>query len=91
VSQGNIDAGGIGGLPSSPNFPFDATTIHAGHRVEELQPGLNFRDSAEESRLTVPLPRFDDLSGLSANLSLLDYGRFARHSGVIKRFRAPEW
>lgn len=34
VSQGNIDSSGIGGLPSSPNFPFDATTVHAGQRVE---------------------------------------------------------
>ncbi len=34
VSQGNIDTSGIGGLPSSPNFLFDATTIHAGQRVE---------------------------------------------------------
>jgi len=34
VSQGDIDTSGIGGLPSPPNFPFDATTIHAGQRVE---------------------------------------------------------
>jgi len=34
VSQGNIDTSAIGGLPSSPNFPFDATTIHAGQRAE---------------------------------------------------------
>jgi uncharacterized protein DUF5666/uncharacterized protein DUF4382 len=34
VEQGNIDTSGIGGLPSSPNFPFDATTIHTGQRVE---------------------------------------------------------
>lgn len=34
VDQGNIDTSGIGGLPSSPNFPFDATTVHAGQRVE---------------------------------------------------------
>jgi hypothetical protein len=34
VDQGNIDTSGIGGLPSSPNFPFDATTIHAGQRVD---------------------------------------------------------
>lgn len=34
VSNGNIDTSGIGGLPSSPNFPFDATTIHTGQRIE---------------------------------------------------------
>src|SRR5438270_2299866 len=34
VDQGNIDTSGIGGLPSSPNFPFDASTIHAGQRVQ---------------------------------------------------------
>ena len=34
VSKGNIDTNGIGGLPASPNFPFDATTIHTGQRIE---------------------------------------------------------
>jgi uncharacterized protein DUF5666/uncharacterized protein DUF4382 len=34
VDQSNIDTSGIGGLPSSPNFPFDATTIHAGQAVD---------------------------------------------------------
>jgi len=34
VKKGNIDTSGIGGLPSSPNFPFDATTVHAGQRIE---------------------------------------------------------
>jgi hypothetical protein len=34
VSKGSIDTSGIGGLPAAPNFPFDATTIHAGQRVE---------------------------------------------------------
>lgn len=34
VDQGNVDTSGIGGLPASPNFPFDATTVHAGQRVE---------------------------------------------------------
>lgn len=34
VSKGNIDTSGIGGLPSPPNFPFDATTIHKGQRIE---------------------------------------------------------
>jgi hypothetical protein len=34
VGKGNIDTSGIGGLPATPNFPFDATTIHAGQAVE---------------------------------------------------------
>lgn len=34
IHQGSIDTSGISGLPSSPNFPFDATTIHAGQRVD---------------------------------------------------------
>jgi len=34
VKKGDIDTSGIGGLPSSPDFPFDVTTIHAGQRVE---------------------------------------------------------
>jgi hypothetical protein len=34
VNKGNIDTSGIGGLPSPPNFPFDASTIRAGQRVE---------------------------------------------------------
>lgn len=34
VNKGNIDNSGIGGLPSSPTFPFDASTVHAGQRVE---------------------------------------------------------
>lgn len=34
VSSGNIHASGLGGLPSTPNFPFDSNTVHAGQRVE---------------------------------------------------------
>jgi hypothetical protein len=34
VAEGNIDTSGIGGLPASPDFPFDASTVHAGQRVE---------------------------------------------------------
>jgi hypothetical protein len=34
VSKGNVDTSGIGGLPSAPNFPFDAFTVHAGQRIE---------------------------------------------------------
>jgi hypothetical protein len=34
VQEGDIDTNGIGGLPSSPDFPFDAATLHAGQSVE---------------------------------------------------------
>ena len=34
VKQGDVDTSGIGGLPSPPEFPFDAATIHAGQRIE---------------------------------------------------------
>ena len=34
VKKGNVDTSGIGGLPSAPNFPFDAATVHAGQRIE---------------------------------------------------------
>ena len=34
VHKGNVDNSGIGGLPSPPDFPFDASTVHAGQRVE---------------------------------------------------------
>lgn len=33
VKKGGVDTSGIGGLPSQ-EFPFDATTIHAGQRIE---------------------------------------------------------
>ena len=34
VDQSNLDTSGLGSLPSSPNFPFDAATVHSGQRVE---------------------------------------------------------
>ena len=34
VAKENIDTSGLGVVPSLSNFPFDATTIHAGQRVE---------------------------------------------------------
>ena len=34
VNRGNIDTSGLGGIPGTPNFPFDATTLKAGQRVE---------------------------------------------------------
>ena len=34
VDTGNVDTSGLGSIPSSPSFPFDANTIHAGQRVE---------------------------------------------------------
>ncbi|HZP17598.1 MAG TPA: DUF5666 domain-containing protein, partial [Terriglobales bacterium] len=34
VDLGNVDTSGLGGIPGSPNFPFDASTVKAGQRVE---------------------------------------------------------
>jgi uncharacterized protein DUF5666 len=34
VDAGNVDTRGLGGIPGFPNFPFDATTVMAGQRVE---------------------------------------------------------
>jgi hypothetical protein len=34
VDNGNLDTSGIGGLPAPPDFSFDASTVHAGQRVE---------------------------------------------------------
>ena len=34
VDPGNVDTSGLGGIPGAPNFPFDATTLKAGQRVE---------------------------------------------------------
>jgi len=34
IDQGGMDTSSMGGLPASPNFPFDATTVHSGQRVE---------------------------------------------------------
>ena len=34
VDLGNIDTSGLSGVPGAPNFPFDATTLMAGQRIE---------------------------------------------------------
>lgn len=34
VDLGNIDTSGLSGIPGSPNFPFDSSTVMAGQRVE---------------------------------------------------------
>lgn len=34
IDQGNIDTSGLGGIPGTPNFPFDAATLKAGQRIE---------------------------------------------------------
>jgi hypothetical protein len=34
VQAGHIDNSGIGSLPAPPTFPFDASTIHPGQRIE---------------------------------------------------------
>jgi hypothetical protein len=52
VHQGGIDTSGIGGLPSSPNFPFDANTIHAGQRIAaESRGSVASGTSADKVRL----------------------------------------
>ena len=65
VDQGNIDTSGIGALPSSPNFPFDATTIHAGQAVEtESGEAMNSSMMAEKVKL-----RQQALTGTVSGLS----------------------
>lgn len=44
VDAGDIDTAGIGGLPSAPEFPFSASTVHAGQRVQ-----LESKESEVES------------------------------------------
>jgi len=34
IDQGNIDTSGLGGIPGTPNFPFDAASLKLGQRVE---------------------------------------------------------
>lgn len=34
VDVGHVDTTGLGSVPSSPNFPFDGSTVHAGQRIE---------------------------------------------------------
>jgi uncharacterized protein DUF5666 len=34
AAKGKLDTSGIGGLPAPPDFPFDASTVHAGQRVQ---------------------------------------------------------
>jgi len=34
VDLGNVDTSGLGGIPGSPNFPFDSSSVMAGQRVE---------------------------------------------------------
>ena len=42
INGDSIDSSGLGALPSSPKFPFDATTVHAGQRVQvESESGMS--------------------------------------------------
>jgi Domain of unknown function (DUF5666) len=66
VSAGNIDTSGIGGLPSPPNFPFDANTVHAGQRVEvEGVSSMSVTPMAEEKVKLLQQTVSGTVSGLS--------------------------
>jgi hypothetical protein len=47
VAIESIDTSGVGGVPALPNFPFDATTMHAGQRVEIDSDSAMADDSAQ--------------------------------------------
>jgi hypothetical protein len=66
VSKGNVDTSGIGGLPSPPNFPFDASTVHAGQRIE-----IESHSSVSDSSLTAEKVKLQQqaLSGTVSGLS----------------------
>lgn len=34
IDQGSVDTSGLGGIPGAPNFPFDASTLKSGQRIE---------------------------------------------------------
>jgi len=51
VTMESIDASGLSAVPSSPNFPFDSTTIHAGQRVEVDSDSAVGEDSAKARKV----------------------------------------
>jgi hypothetical protein len=66
VDKGNIDTSGIGGLPAPPNFPFDASTVHAGQRVEvESVSALNGSSLVADKVKLVQQTLSGTVSGLS--------------------------
>jgi len=66
VDQGNIDTSGIGGLPAPPTFPFDASTVHAGQRVEvESGSALNGSSLVAEKVKLIQQTLSGTVSGLS--------------------------
>ncbi|MBI3475134.1 MAG: hypothetical protein HY010_05340 [Acidobacteria bacterium] len=66
VGKGNIDTSGIGGLPSPPNFPFDASTVHAGQRIEIESHNSISGDSLLAEKVTL---QQQSLSGTVSGLS----------------------
>jgi hypothetical protein len=49
IDADNIDSSGLAALPSGPNFPFDATTVHAGQRVQvESKSGMGDSTAHED-------------------------------------------
>ena len=91
VSQGSIDNSGIGGLPAPPNFPFDATTIHAGQRVEvEAVSQMGVGSLTAEKVKLQQQALTGTVSGLNANvapttftLTLPSDSAFAMLSGAV--------
>jgi uncharacterized protein DUF5666 len=66
VNQGNIDTSGIGGLPAPPEFPFDASTVHASQRVEvESASALNGTSLVAEKVKLIQQTLSGTVSGLS--------------------------
>jgi hypothetical protein len=66
VATGNIDTSGIGGLPAPPDFPFDASTVHAGQRVEvESVSSLSGTSLAAEKVKLIQQTLSGTVSGLS--------------------------
>lgn len=68
VDAGNVDTSGLGSIPSTPNFPFDANTIHAGQRVEV--DSMTAEDGNSTSAATVHLKQ-QALAGTVSGLSAL--------------------
>ncbi|HZQ70291.1 MAG TPA: DUF5666 domain-containing protein [Terriglobales bacterium] len=70
VNKGSIDTSGIGGLPSPPNFPFDASTIRAGQRVEvESASSLSGTSTVAEKVKLQQQALVGTVSGLSGSVS----------------------
>ena len=77
IDADNIDSSGLAALPSGPNFPFDATTVHAGQRVQvESKSGMGDSTAHEDgSSVNAQRVRLEQqglrgtVSGLSSAIS----------------------